>query len=122
MTLYIDDVRPGDVLYQTYTYGMGNTKSRGQGVYRHHVATVHADFVHPETGVRVPHVVLTSGKKLYGSDIRKCRRSSPEWLEQGWFESICGDCGAKRSEGHRYHCPHPRAIRAREKAALRGAS
>ncbi len=114
MTIYIDDVKPGDVLYQTYTYGMGNTKSRGQGVYRYRVASVSLER---EYGVTMPHVVLDNGKKLYGSDVRKCRRSAPEWLKQGWFESICGDCGAKRSEGHRDHCPHPRAVRAREKAA-----
>lgn len=107
----VSKIKPGDVLYVVETYGMGNTKMRAQSARR-----LTIESVHPDGSERSPwpHAVLSTGRIITELQLARCRRSPPEWLNQGMFSRVCAMCHAKESDGHRPGCKHPRAVRARK--------
>lgn len=123
--LRLDNIKEDDVLYEMGTYGMGNTKMTAQGVTVHRIIAVHRDTVYHAVGGELgqktrtiyPHAVNARGEKLSEARIGKLKRSPPEWLKRGMFARICHFCHAEEKDGHRDSCKHPRAVKARAKAA-----
>lgn len=112
----VENLVPGKTYLSVTRERMGNTTMSGDSVHGVEIVEVSDDFVSA--------IVRWNGnapKVLYARDLRKLREVPPEWLKDGWRGSYCYVCRARRADGHRPDCKHPRAVRAREKLALEDA-
>jgi hypothetical protein len=111
MTVF-SKLKPGIILYDCHTYGMGNTTMRAMGCWDVEVVSVDAS--------NRTAVVKWNGNQpqVYRIDmIRKLRENPPEWLRNPLDGDRCHFCYAKRTDGvHAQSCHHPKAISARKKA------
>ena len=119
----LDQLEPGMTLYDVHSERAGNTTMRVEGCWMAQVVSVHLSASPPYAMLAWnhnparKHFAVPKGWKLWPK----------EWLRQELFGGgrSCAICHGKEGVGHSATCRHPRAVRAREKAAkaaLRGAS
>lgn len=113
MSIPIEKLKAGDVLYDCHREKAGNTTMSRDGVWEVYVREVGTD----ERGAWA--LLAWNGNpprgKTYGATNYK--RHPKEWNRHDIFgEATCYLCHAKKSAGHRPVCEHPAAVRARKKA------
>lgn len=116
----LDQLEPGMTLYDVHSERAGNTTMRVEGCWMAQVVSVHLSASPPYAMLAWNH---NPARKHFAVP-RGWRLWPKEWLRQELFGGgrSCAICCGRESAGHSATCRHPRAIRAREKAALRGAS
>lgn len=111
----LDQLEPGMTLYDVHSERAGNTTMRVEGCWEVRVVSVHLD-ASPPYAMLAWNVVNEPRK--YFTIPKGWRRWPKEWIRQDLFGGrACALCNAKESDGHRDSCQHPRAVRARAKAA-----
>lgn len=117
----LEKIKAGDVLYDVHTERAGNTKIRVEGTWEVAVISVHPEGTEERA---YPHAVCRwngNRARVYTQyDLAKLRVTPKEWVRE-WGGQRCYVCGAKRTDGHRDTCTHPRAVSARKRAAKDGA-
>jgi hypothetical protein len=111
----IESLKPGDIVYDCHRQKMGNTTMSRMAVFRAKIISV--DVEHEKA------VVSWNGNSptnMYGGQIRRLRKSPPEWIYEPFSGTKCHMCRRTFEEGHHTECSHPKAVAARKKAAKNG--
>jgi len=100
----ITSIQEGDVLFDCHTYRMGNTTMRAMGCWDVVIKSI--DLLKKTARVSWNG---NPEQTYYEHNIERLRRHPPEWLRDPLNGSFCHCCGAKKEDGHRDGCKHPKA-------------
>jgi len=116
MTVKFETLKPGDVLYDCGTHGVGNTTARAMGCWKIDIVSI--DPVEKSAIVRWNGNAPKKQFAVYFGH-HTIRRWPPEWVSNGWSgEKTCKVCHCRESKGHAIHCEHPKAVKARSKVTV----
>lgn len=115
MAINPDTVKAGDTLYKVVRRKAGNTTMSVESVDEAHIL----DIEQSERGRRF---IVSKRYRSWLSEyeVRRLRKSPPEWVYSMLFEPRrCHICHRNKEQGHSDTCDHPAAVKARAKAAKR---
>lgn len=106
MSVSFDTLKAGDILYDCHRHKLGNTTMSVMGVWKVYVKEVSLFKREALTSWNGNPAKWVTERFFRDSSIR---RFPPEWSCQDLGGYTCYMCGAKKSEGHKPTCTHPKA-------------
>lgn len=109
MSVAFKSLKPGDLLYDCHRHKLGNTTIPVMGVWKVRVLEVNLEDQKALISWNGNTPTWKSPGYFQSAIIR---RFPPEWATRDLGEQTCCMCHAKKSEGHRPDCGHPKAKKA----------
>ena len=109
MAVQTKDLKVGDELHDVHRYKGCHVKASAEDHWRVRVMAVAEDGSWADLSWN-----SNPARRCYGST--RYTRTVKEWIAD-YGGVRCSECYAYKTEGHRPHCEHPRAVAARKRAA-----
>lgn len=109
MSVAFTSLKVGDIIYDCHRHRLGNTTATELGIWS--VRVVEIDLKE-----RKAFVSWNGNNPQWKSEryfeTTTIKRNPPEWTHRLGSGMICHLCGAKKTDGHRPSCTHPKAKQA----------
>jgi hypothetical protein len=106
MAVAFTSLKVGDTIYDCHRHRVGNTTATELGIWKVRILEINLK----ERKVLVSwndNPSKWENERYFESTMIK--RNPPEWVHRVGSGTVCSICWAKKSDGHRQDCTHPKA-------------